>query len=187
MELESEVAVFDNVLSENDFSCLQSVVMSQDFPWYYSRKTREDEVVSNFYLYGWLHMIFKEGRWHTHEPHLFINSINSVLTRAGENRFEVFRARLVMNTIAPQALINGAHVDSDMPHRTALFYINDSDGDTILYDQFLSGAVGPKSVHQTITPVANRLVCFDGLRYHSGTLPTSTARRIVLNVNYRPL
>ena len=93
--------------------------------------------------------------------------------------------------------INDPHIDFDTPHKTGLFYVNDADGATILYDnkynvnskldgaQYLEKVVGDKlSISQEIDPKANRLVIFDGLTYHSSSTPTTVPRRVVLNFNF---
>jgi hypothetical protein len=44
--------------------------------------------------------------------------------------------------------------------------------------------VGPYTPEHRVAPVANRLVLFDGLQFHSGTTPVKTPRRVVVNINY---
>jgi hypothetical protein len=41
------------------------------------------------------------------------------------------------------------------------------------------------SVMEAVDPVANRMVLFNGLHYHSGTTPKDSARRVVMNINYK--
>jgi hypothetical protein len=78
------------------------------------------------------------------------------------------------------------HVDFTPPVKglvTAIYYINDSDGDTVMFNQ-----LGDKLLPiQTITPKRGRLVMFNGARYHSGNCPTNDKPRALLNINFLPV
>ena len=107
--------------------------------------------------------------------------------------------RIRIGLIAPQVTytIHTPHIDCDMPHKTCLLYLNDSDGDTLIYkekytlDQHLnSREYYNKNLNKNMnilyrsTPVANRMVMFDGFHYHSSSTPTNTPARFVININY---
>jgi len=85
----------------------------------------------------------------------------------------------------------GHHVD--MPgtkHNSAIFYLNDSDGDTCLYNEEnpLDNVeeVIPKSLTlaERVQPKANRLLCFEGNYWHSSYSPVVSPRRIIFNMNF---
>ena len=85
---------------------------------------------------------------------------------------------------------NDIHVDLDFPHKTLLYYINDSDGDTFIMNEryksehSLLGYEINTSLANRVSPKQGRLVCFDGLRYHAPSNPINTRRRYVLNINF---
>ena len=72
---------------------------------------------------------------------------------------------------------NRPHVDFDIPHTTALYYVNDSDGDTVFFDR--NG-----SITDRVRPEKNKLIIFDGLKMHASSCPTLATNRIVINFNY---
>lgn len=187
----------DHILPVADFYNFQHYIMSFDFPWYYGRKaTREVDDKENPFLVGWQCIAFNHGKW-LYDPHRFIeNTVNKVLTNANEKVNTLLRVRLILNTVSDGPYENGVHIDESVPHKTALLYLNDSDGETIIYnekydhtsnfvpDTYFKANVQQPTVLEKITAKANKLCIFDGLHYHTGTLPTKTARRVVMNINY---
>lgn len=76
------------------------------------------------------------------------------------------------------------HVDHLFPHLTLLYYINDADGETILYNEKFVEGVSPVLTEMTrVSPKAGRAVLFDGLHYHSPNVP-STNYRAVINYTF---
>jgi hypothetical protein len=168
-----------------DFGGLQAKVLEPGFPWYYARATREGDGEESPWLRGWVHMVYDHGQWYSQAGEFIVQQIVAMMGAVGEPIQSIYRIRIVLNTITDRPYLNGAHVDFVWPHKTALLYINDADGDTLIYEERCAG-VRPETftLRQQIVPVANRLVLFDGQRFHTGTTPTRTARRVVLNVNY---
>jgi hypothetical protein len=68
-----------------------------------------------------------------------------------------------------------------------IYYITDSDGDTILFNEFFEGNfdTNKKTIYRTIAPKKGRLVLFDGHRYHANSWPTKK-ERVILNMNFLP-
>ena len=72
------------------------------------------------------------------------------------------------------------HVDFEGPHVVLLYYINDSDGDTIFYDRDGDGEFTPVARE---TPAKGDLLVFDGSIYHSSSSPSKSKCRAVINFN----
>lgn len=92
------------------------------------------------------------------------------------------------------------HIDYFMPHHTLLYYVNTVDGDTVIFDDKaninesyshleherlleLFDDCNKKSIKKRITPVRGKAVLFDGLHFHSGSVP-KTSERFVINFNF---
>ena len=76
------------------------------------------------------------------------------------------------------------HTDSGKPENlTLLYYVNDSDGPTYFYDTMIWND-NPENgnVIAKIEPKKGTAVLFESTRYHSGTLPTESDSRIVVNL-----
>jgi hypothetical protein len=110
---------------------------------------------------------------------------------------EFFRVRLALQLANGKDSYNGPHTDHETDHYAALFYLNDSSGDTVFfheYDDPSYGSVDERWVKATsqpynklmgVTPEANKLFVFNGHRFHSSSNPTTNPYRIILNLNFR--
>lgn len=79
---------------------------------------------------------------------------------------------------------NGIHIDIPQPHYACVYYLNDTDGDTIIYEQtMINTPFGSQNVelkeHKRVTPKKGRFVIFDGSRYHCSSQPTENYRCII--------
>ena len=86
--------------------------------------------------------------------------------------------------------ICGVHINQKNPHLVLLYYVNDSDGDTILFNKNASDDINNCqlyyyhdqhnfSVDYKITPKQGRILLFDGRTYHSSSDPTKGVRCII--------
>jgi hypothetical protein len=167
------------------FDALQGRILEPGFPWYYARATQEKGGSDNPWLRGWVHVVYDHGNWYSQDGEFILNHIVAMFAAVGEPATNIYRIRLVLNTISDRPYLNGAHVDFVWPHKTALLYLDDADGDTVIYEERWQDPP-PTAFTEAgrFAPAPNRLVLFDGLRFHTGATPTRAARRIVLNVNY---
>ena len=71
---------------------------------------------------------------------------------------------------------------------TAIYYLNDSDGDTIIFnektmDPFLNGE--ELSIKKRINNKKGRFVMFNQDYLHAGMLPINSDYRVVINFNFK--
>jgi hypothetical protein len=88
------------------------------------------------------------------------------------------------------------HVDfyTGMPYSTLVYYVDDSDGDTIIFDKVFNAgdeynpvisAQLPELVR--ITPKKGSALFFNGHRFHAGNFPINYSSRIVINFDFETL
>lgn len=78
------------------------------------------------------------------------------------------------------------HIDSGDKHMVLLYYVNDSDGDTVLYkNKYEEQNDNDMIVDMRISPKAGRAILFDGGIYHSFYYPNFYDIRSVININIR--
>jgi hypothetical protein len=79
------------------------------------------------------------------------------------------------------------HTDYKSPHRTLVYYVNDTDGDTVFYNEWQQDTPTRNfTVEQRVSPKMGRAVIFNGLKYHSTEYPTKDIRGFV-NINFKLL
>lgn len=103
----------------------------------------------------------------------FVPILNSVEDLTQLARTSLVRARIGLYLPSPHYPTNPRHVDTNEPHTVVLYYMNETDGDTVLYTE-------PET---RITPKRGHYIQFDGSTPHSSSNPTHHPR-LTLNLNY---
>ena len=96
----------------------------------------------------------------------------SILDKTGKKT--IWRSRIDMTLYNPNNYRHEIHTDLEIPNTTCIFYVNDSDGDTVLHEKGMARSVEPK---------ANRLLMFDGDIAHTGHSPSKHKNRVLINTN----
>ena len=88
------------------------------------------------------------------------------------NLVDIIAARLFI-TVPHKTTLDyyAPHTDRPEEHLGLIYYVNDSDGDTIFFEN--------NKELQRVTPKKGRIVLFDGNTLHAGGLPTNNPRCIV--------
>jgi hypothetical protein len=98
---------------------------------------------------------------------------------------KVLRAKLNLVPSFQEDVYQTPHVDQNTSHKVFLYYINDSDGDTIFFNEFFDNT---KKLELTemikVSPEMGKGVVFDGFQFHAPTAPKKTSFRVVLNIDF---
>ncbi len=94
------------------------------------------------------------------------------------------RVNLVLPNTANTEQYTTPHYDFHDDNHTAkilIYYITESDGDTVLFDQIYQGEeiFDKKSVLARVQPKKGRAIVFDANRYHAGCMPRHNVRAII--------
>ena len=181
------IDVYDDVLSAEQLELVQQQITDRNFPWYWNANTygvpvtaEDDDRVFEADQFG--HIFFQYGDGVNSD---WFGLVETVLIPVGRQRgcdFDLLRAKanLLMPSLG-QGEFNTPHQDLVEPHLVVLFYVLDSDGDTV----FFSNNTAPWQELHRVKPRANRAVVFDGAIYHASRHPRQHNRRIVMNCNVR--
>jgi hypothetical protein len=85
---------------------------------------------------------------------------------------DIIRAKAITQLPSPNPGPNVIHTDTRLIHYVCLYYINDSDGDTILFND-------KEEEIERITPKKGRMVLFDGSIKHCSSRPSNLSRSIL--------
>ena len=131
-----------------------------------------------------------------------LNNVSVPLVEYVKRKIDLEETNIVLNRCFLHLPFNeqtmfkyqGIHIDNDFEHYVMLYYLNDSDGETIIYDQTKKDLPGnvEKGIfdiqnanlteHARIPPKRGRIVLFDGSRWHRGSFPKESLR-CVMNFN----
>lgn len=111
--------------------------------------------------------------------------------KIGKECKDIFNARSFMHFPLETKLrkeYDNIHVDVGYEHLVCLYYVNDSDGDTFLFDRTTKDGPMPKDktpeIIKRVSPKKGRVVLFNGNRYHSSSGPTKDVR-VIINFNVK--
>ena len=106
---------------------------------------------------------------------------------------KMFRIRAGLFTKHIDKTPHGAHTDDTNPHWTAVYYVNDCDGDLVLYNETYDDYTEEQAKTANLTvkhickPTQGKLVAFNGKHYHSSSYPTRKPLRIAITFNFTTL
>ena len=192
----SSVQIFDNFLPEDIYQKIKDRIGGHNQPWYFQDSIttfdRDNPPVDKF---GFNFSLMKsDEEFAFSDPEVtktfkvlmeFYLKQKKVLKKA-----RILRTRLDMTTYNKESILFEPHVDVDPPHLTTIFYVVDSDGNTVIYNEKWNplDQEEPKSeeltIMEEIEPVGNRLIAFDGYHMHTGHNPSEHQRRILINTNF---
>ena len=127
--------------------------------------------------------------YYDHLHFLLLPMLYNVASKIRIRINRILMGRAFLTTTGTPRQVDYVHIDQPSPHTVILYYANDSDGDTILYNHVHK--LGDKDsyyhhneedIFMRITPKKGRAVVFNGLRYHTSTRP-SRGLRLVTNYN----
>lgn len=176
------IEIIDNLIPKLYLQHLQSHFLGENCEWFFNDNLTDDlsyEVLGSFGFNMRLH-------WNGYFVSNFVGTLIRSLVFSAQEKVEVFtqnpqqivRARADMTMYNPNHHRHELHTDFPQEHTTAIFYMNTSDGNTLLFDR------NGKKLIQEIEPIENRLVIFDGLMQHTGHSPAKHKSRVLINMNF---
>ena len=176
------IEVYDDLLPENFCNFLEDSFYTRDTRMavpFHATETLTDKRNGSKTDYGFFHVFFADEQSCPINSHLANFLLTPLYTLAISKNIAIKgiyqgRCFLQMPDLNPRP--QDPHVDiEDLPHWVCLYYVNDSDGDTIFYED------DKKTEIKRVSPKKGRIAFFDGTIWHSGSKP-SFSRRGVINI-----
>jgi len=163
--------------------------VEEDFPWYYisdiTDATHEGPFQGRF---GFAHQYVSPEEGIISDFHnLFLGLIKNSCKKINIKKVDVLQGRSFLSTPTNISRddVDTPHVDMVAPHFVMLYYVCDSDGDTIIYNEktkFDDCGPDPKmnyTIKKKVSPKQGRVVLFNGIHFHTSEQPNHNLRCIV--------
>ena len=191
---ENKILIVDDWLSKEEVDEIESIVTDVNFPWFIQKSTLPNtydikKTDSEKYAETeFLTHIFKDTAIMLNDGNdnsAFIFLTNVILSKLRDHlnlmdlTFNMIRSKCNLYTRQTSENPHFPHRDLDVKHVVLLYYVNDSDGDTIIY----SNKEHPFQIKFNVESKKGRCLLFDGRYYHSSINPTINSKRININFN----
>lgn len=131
-----------------------------------------------------VHVLYSDGKKHSENFEPVVSPIlKYFFDKHNISEKTLVRAKVNMTAKCFKNSRTTPHVDHYEDHSVMIYYANDSDGDTIIYKQKYGEKRLWLTPYKRVSPKAGRCVFFNGLHYHSASLPKKTDNRCVVNIN----
>ena len=192
MLLDNEIYVFDDFIDIEYQKDIRNILLGEfdyeeeSFPWYYIEDVTAsgDPDSQHRSALGHQYVDYIEG-----EPvgkkvtifhHLFLDMLKKVCRKMVIRNINVLQGRsfLQFPLNLKDRSLDTPHIDiHDRKHIVALYYVCDSDGDTIIFNERKPSE--SYTIKQRVTPKQGRMVIFDGSLMHTAEQPLNNVRCIV--------
>lgn len=193
-----QLVEIDDVITKLYQDQIEAETSSDKMAWFFTRESARKVAVDTAYG-GFSHVAYRFNNETATSPSpltaLLLPLLYTFCDKAGIPFKSLLRIRLGLFT---QNVAGGPyhnpHVDFYLPHYNALYYVNDSDGDTFIFNETYDEVSLERSVEYTrerkftiarrISPRRGRMIGFDGRHYHASMHPTQSSHRIAIAFSF---
>ena len=186
----STFEVIDDIINKSLQEEIKSTLIN-DLPWYFINDVTSNDSESQgrpgfFHLFSENYKSNSDFNWISNEiVSKVILKFQLKITQIIQSR-TFFQLPLSLQYLKNDTVDN-AHVDLSSPHLVVLYYVMDSDGDTIIYDKkwekgkehLNSEKTAKLLIKKRVTPKQGRLVVFDGRYWHTAEQPKYNKRCVI--------
>jgi hypothetical protein len=185
MNIRNPITYYDNIIPLKNQNFIENMLLGKirglSFPYYYTRNlTGVDDPNNPNPERGFGSLLYSHRDANIKEELSFqlLTPFYSLISQLDLLLYQVTNSRVFLQLPSSNtSKILLPHTDQQDPHLVFLYYVNDSDGDTVFYEQ------DRKTEIKRVSPKKGRAVIFDGLIPHSGSTPTKN-ERLTININF---
>lgn len=186
-----KILEFDNFLPSSEQEKLIQYFCHPRFPWAFSidavKGVDNYICLSDNAIAGMFHTLVYDGKISSQDFYN-LNWILSYFDNIDVNVETLFRMRVGMFLKHPESGPHEPHVDSRKPHKTAVYYVNDCDGNFYLYNETYEThpfkTPEKFNIIKTSEPSQGKLILFDGKHYHASSYPNRSCIRLAITFNF---
>ena len=193
MILDKEIYVIDDFIDTEYQEDIRNILMGdyqyrkKDFPWYYTEDVTgaNDPDSQHRTALGHDYVVMDDEDNPTGERisifhYLFLPMLKNVCREMKIKNINVLQGRsfLQFPLNLKDRTVDTPHIDLHYrEHLVALYYVCNSDGDTIIYNE--REKLKTYTIKEKVTPKQGRMVLFDGSLYHTAEQPLNNVRCVV--------
>ena len=186
---EGKIIVIDDFISPEYQQKIKDELLGLDnaFPWYYTEDVTGAGDYDSQHRAGFGHQyVFMDDNDISHIESVYHHLFTPMLSKACQYlkmpETKVLQGRSFLQFPLKNidtSVVDTPHIDIDEgdEHTVVLYYVIDSDGDTIIYNEREESSTYTEK--QRVTPKQGRVVIFDGRQYHTAQQPSNGTRCIV--------
>lgn len=189
-----DLMIIDQAVPTSIQDLLENIALSDKINWFRNKGATYNESTpqvfpvtpDSFDVHQFTHTIYENTRGVEPKASQLLPAILPVISAIPYTIKQMIRIKVNLCVYAQTDNPNAhgmPHVDFTEikePLMSAIYYVNDSTGDTLIFDQRF-GQRAPLTVKTRVAPKKGRLVVFDGGLLHAGNTPRTNDPRININ------
>jgi hypothetical protein len=190
-----DLVVLERFLPESYADVLEQLLCrSGDFLWQYNASTNDlaaPEIMNrdarSYDADQFVHAFYQQGERRSAFFDLVFPMFYFMEDKTGVELAAVQRmkANLLVQKHIEEGRYNTPHIDiAERGHKSLLYYVKDSDGDTFLFNETHQDTAGHKkalTIRKRVSPRKGTAVLFNSNIWHASSHPRENATRVVLN------
>lgn len=190
------ITVYDDILETAESDYVEQFLKDPRFPWFFA-DTKNSSTVHPEYLQldsdsntretmllGHLFYLNSEQQSLNYKISDFI--LDRFIGRSGIVFKSLIRSKANLqfkSTELNRTNYTTPHVDSLSSHTVLIYYVNNSDGNTVIFDRELGQNKKEYNIIKEVEPKKGRFLLFDGIHYHAAKFSLLSNVRININFN----
>ena len=188
--MKNKILVFDDIIDLEYQERIKSILLGDEtfegyyFPWYFTQDVTKQKDKDSQKRSAFFHGYVRDnddtiGTIDSVFHYLIVSLLESACNKIDKQSVNVIQGRSFL-----QLPINykgeredSPHIDTSDDHFVMLYYVCDSDGDTIIFNEKEKSE--KYTIQKRVTPKQGRVVLFDGAFYHTAEQPMDNVRCVI--------
>ncbi len=186
----------ENIVTEKVAERAKRLFLQDHFEWYYNSSSSTFKEGSKVVLMDdntkesiqFTHKLFTDGNFDSEYVDFVMKIMKGLEEKEGIVCTQMLRAKanlLPQDSSYGEGNYHPPHVDIVNPtniNYSLIYYVNDSDGDTILFNEEFGDEFTELTIAHKQTPKQGCALLFKSGTYHASTSPMLTKSRVVINI-----
>lgn len=187
-----KIIIIEDVIPFEQQNEIEEILLKGLFPWYFRDSLSSGTTLEGTQYPtppGFAHVFYNEHGPVTNFYEYAKKIVDNAVGSLGRSVKEIIYGRTFLQLpLTTHSGLTNPHVDvTDREHLVCLYYVTDSDGETVFFDKkhtpnliLQQDELSNLKINHAIVPKKGVAVLFDGMRYHANILP-KTGKRCIIN------